>query len=365
MVQSKPVYVVMPGLLLLSLWLGWRLWPVWQKNMSHLQMLGQFMQGEPVASVASEDTLTGFQARLLAQSDPTRTETWLTSGPGDASQPLTNLMLCEWYWQQGDFERAVAACRQSPSAATYWIELGIDAENANDWTASEAYYAMATELEANSGEAWYRLGRLQLRSQRYEEAIFALTQATALEWPSSYIALGQAYHENRQWAEAEAVLLAGTAVEPNRTAFLYLALGAEAQQKWLVADGWYQRMLDLSLEDGRAWQNRGRVAIQLSQYEQAVTYFRRAIELEPESAGLWLELANAAAFANNIPTATQAYQQTLAMDGSRPQVWHQAAEFYFQQGLTDLARQAFQQLLALQPDNQQAQTRLAELNQEP
>jgi len=92
-----------------------------------------------------------------------------------------------------------------------------------------------------------------------------------------------------------------------------------------------------------------------------VAYFQQSLQLEPANAQIWFELANAAAQSGDIPTATNAYQQVMTLNPSPPHIWLTTAEFFFQQGMVEPARTAYQQLLVLQPDNQQAQTRLAEL----
>lgn len=317
-------------LLLILLGLGWRAAAAFGPNTGHLTLLRMVMQGEPGSLPEWAEGVTGLTARAAAQLQPDEAQVWLESGLADYSKPLTALELCLWYWDEGRVADAAAACRQSEGTTIYWIRQGIAAQIEGNQSQAIAFFEMATQVEPESAEAWYRLGVMYQLEQRYEEAIVAFQEAVNHGY-SAYDSLGAMYLQLGQLEEARQVLLEGVSVHPEaRYTYLNLALVAEAEENWVEADDWYTQLAVISPDYGPAYSGRGRIAVRLGQYDQAVTYFQQAIQMEPGRIGFWLELGDAAARAGDKATARNAYQQALI----------------------------------LQPDNQQAQAGLQVLGQE-
>lgn len=357
-VAVKQPYWLWAGWVVVA-WVGWRVWPLLQVNVNHLGLVAAAMNGETVAQPATAMGLTGLQARALAQLFPAKAEAWLQAGVTDSSRMLTYLELCLWYWDREQVEMAIAACREGHVSAEYWLRQVSTGEAE---ASVISFYEMATQVEPESARAWYLLGTSLAVEKRYKEAIPAFQQAVALGHPA-YVDWGYAYWQTGNLAEARRIFLEGIAVYPNDDfAYLHLAWLAEAEEKWAEADDWYDQLIQLSTTyQATAYAGRGRIAVRSEQFPQAVAYFQQTLQLEPGNTQIWFELANAAAQSGDIPTATNAYQQVMALNPSLPHIWLTTAEFFFQQGMVEPARTAYQQLLVLQPDNQQAQTRLAEL----
>lgn len=343
--------------------LGWRSAATVKTNALHLNLLHPVMQGESGELLELSDEVTGLTARAAAVLQPDEAQLWLENGLADYSQPLTALELCLWYWDEGRVADAAAACREGHVTAEFWMRRVFSPE-ANISTRSDTlpYYEMATQVEPESARAWYLLGTSFAVEKRYEEAIPAFLQAVALGHPA-YVDLSYAYWQTGNLAEARRILLEGITIYPDDDfAHLHLAWLAEDEEKWAEADDWYDQLIQLSTTyQATAYAGRGRIAVRSEQFPQAVAYFQQSLQLEPGNAQIWFELANAAAQSGDIPTATNAYQQVMTLKPPLPHIWLTTAEFFFQQGMVEQARIAYQQLLVLQPDNQQAQTRLAEL----
>ena len=329
-VAVKQPYWFWAGWVVVLAWVGWRVWPVLQVNVNHLGLVAAAMNDETIVQPETVTALTGLQARTLARLFPAKAETWLQAGVTDSSRMLTYLELCLWYWDQGRKEAAVTACREGQGTAIYWMREGITAQIAGDHTQAIALLEMATQVESESAEAWFRLGVLLQLEQRYEEALVAF-QAAVTHGYSAHSSLGGIYLQLKRYPEAREVLLNGVTLYPeDRYTYLNLALVAEAEEKWTEADDWYRQLAQLFPDYGPAYSGRGRMALHSGQYAQAVIYFQQATQVEPGRLGFWLELGGAAA----------------------------------QSGDTAIARDAYQQALVLQPDNQQAQTGLQALGQE-
>lgn len=311
-------YVVLALVLLLGL--GWRFAAAAGKNSLHLHLLGMVMGDEPGGTLPEvTDEVTGLTARAAAYLHPEEAQAWLEAGLSDDSHTLTALQLCLWYWEAGRRDDAAAACRQSQDSTIYWIRQGIAAQIAGDNTGAIAFFEMATQVEPESAEAWYRLGVLLQLERRYEEALVAF-QAAVNHGYSAYDSLGGIYLQLKRYAEAREVLLEGIAVFPEvRYTYLNLALVAEAEEKWTEADDWYRQLAQLFPDYGPAYSGRGRMALHLGQYTQAVTYFQQATQMEPGRLGFWLDLGNAAAQSGDITIAIKAYQQALIMQPGNAQ----------------------------------------------
>lgn len=310
-------YAVLALVLLLGL--GWRLAVASGKNALHLQLLGMVMGNEPGTLPEATDEVTGLTARAAAHLHPDEAQAWLEAGLSDDSRTLTALQLCLWYWEAGQREAAAAACRQSQDSTIYWIRQGIAAQIADDNTKAIAFFEMATQVEPESAEAWHRLGVMLQQEARFEEAIIAYREAVAHGY-EAYDSLGAMYLRVGQLEAARQVLLEGISVYPEaRYTYLNLALVAEAEENWMEADDWYTQLAVISPDYGPAYSGRGRIAVRLGEYSQAVTYFQQAIEVEPNRLSYWLELGSAAAQAGDTITAMQAYQQALLLQPGNAQ----------------------------------------------
>jgi tetratricopeptide (TPR) repeat protein len=182
-----------------------------------------------------------------------------------------------------------------------------------------AFFEMATQVEPESAEAWYRLGVMLQQEARYEDAIVAYREAVAHGY-EAYDSLGAMYLRLGQLEEARQVLLQGVSVYPEaRYTYLNLALVAEAVGNWVEADDWYAQLAVVSPGFGPAYSGRGRIAIRLGEYGQAVAYFQQATQVEPGRLSNWLELAAAAIQVGDTVTAIQAYQQALILQPGNAQ----------------------------------------------
>lgn len=199
--------------------------------------------------------------------------------------PAPLLVLAGLYWQQNDYDRAIA---------TYQKALAIDPANA---------------------DVHYILGRTYLLQERLEEAIAALRQAVALrpDDVQSLEALGQSYLAEAAWAEALAVYQHLAELRPQE-ASVYLAMGDAYSRLGRLEDAAaaYQRATELEAS-ANAFTLLGLMKVQLGDIDGATASYRQALALDPNHAAAHQSLGNAYQMQGNPAEAAAEYRTAIAL----------------------------------------------------
>ena len=129
-----------------------------------------------------------------------------------------------------------------------------------------------------NSEAWYRLGRIQLKRQLWQEAIQSLERYVTLvpQETRGYEALGYAHFQQQNYSEAKAMYEQIIAHKPN------------------VAT--YRNSL-------------GGVYLMLEAYTEAITQYQTAIHLEPDEPRFYLNLSKAYQLAGSQAEAEKTYKE--------------------------------------------------------
>ena len=316
--------------------------------------------------VLEQPPTSSLQARVLAFLDPVQASLWLQKGPSDSASGFNDFQLCITYWKTGFYDEAVAACHNGTVPAKYWINQGLQAEQAGELGAAVAAYEMAVAMEPDSATAWFRLGHIQFAQADFASSVSAHVKGLASGYTggsNAHEELGRAYMKLGDLVAAEMAFSAGLEQYPNSRPLFYDMVDlARQKQDWAQADAWLARLSANWPEEIRPWLLRGEIALQQGNAAGALDYYQQATRLEPDNPSAWAGVGQAAARLNDLPTATAAFIQLMAFDPANPGILLQAGEFFYQQQLWDEARIAFTRTLELDPDNQQAQTRLAEID---
>ena len=338
-----------------------------QYNITTIQLLHALhsSDNDPLAQVFAPDELTSVQGRVLASLRPAEQATWLGAGNETDSFILNLFELCRHFWQQGDTEEAVATCQSGDIPAAYWIRIGLVAEQSTEWETALSAYEMAVSIEPDSSNAWFRLGHTRFVLEDYPGVISALKSALAHGYAGGsnvHEELGRAYVELGDLVAAEKTFNAGLEQYPDARPLFYDMVDlARQKQDWAQADAWLARLSANWPEETRPWLLRGEIALQQGNAADTLDYYQKATNLEPDNPSAWAGVGQAAARLNDRPTATAAFLQLMALEPANPGFWVQAGEFFYQQEVWEEARIAFNRTLELDPNNQQAQTRLAEI----
>jgi superkiller protein 3 len=335
------------------------------ENVSHIFLTKAVMIHQSLTDVRPITKLTAIQARALAQLDATRAEFWLKQGVEGNGRSLTYFELCRSYWQEGRREEAITTCQEGAIPATYWVNLGLQAEQAGDHALALAAYETAIAVDPEQASAWMRLGGRLISSEQFTQAIPALEKALALGYPPSiqlYNWLSRAYLQTDQLEKGRQVLLHGIESLPeNRTLMVNLADSYMQSGDWHSAANWYKRMTTENPEDTFAWIRRGNIALQSGEIRQAIIYYEQATILEPTNQSAWQWLAEAAREDGNVPLATQAYMEALRLAPDNINLWMGAGRFFVQIGQIERAKNSFQHVLEQDPEHQGALQELSNL----
>lgn len=350
---------------LLGIAVGLSLQKILPVNTNHIVLTKAVMMNQSFAGAEGFDRLTAMQARALAHLDPAQAEMWLSQGLEGNGRSLTYFELCRLYWEQGRQNEVVTTCQAGNIPETYWVKVGLQAEQVRDLDLALAAYETAVVIDANAAAAWFRLGHMRFLTQDYAEAISAYEQALAVGYPPQpvvYAEIGRAYLKMDELAAAKEAFGEGLRLFPDSQPLYFdMVSVAQRERKWQTANTWLADLLEKWPEDGRAWTMRGEVALQQNDPIRALTYYQRAVQYEPKNVSIWSGMAQVALKLEDIPQAAAAYEQIIALAPDRPIYWLQAGEFFLEYDQPSKAREAFEQVLVLEPTNQRAQGYLATL----
>ena len=278
---------------------------------------------------ADTDTLSSTQTRALAilalqEGDPQQVEQWLKTGDvNEQTSRLTHFGLCRHYWDAGDYDAAVAACRAGEVPAAPWIGLGLQSLAEMDFDQSSRYFQMATDINPDSAAAWYRLGNAQFERKEYTTVIPALTKALELDYPPAYgiySRLGQSYTQLSRFEEAIQIIDSGLARFPDaRSLYLDRIAVARAQSDYDLADDLYAQVVDQWPKDANSWAGRGELALLHQDPTAALRYYQYATLYQSDVVSYWFGVAAAAVQIGDIETARVAYQKILLLEPENAQ----------------------------------------------
>jgi tetratricopeptide (TPR) repeat protein len=149
---------------------------------------------------------------------------------------------------------------------------------------AERHLRKALELNEKHLEAWFYLGKLEMRRGRPGPASEAFARALELrpDDPESLALYGSALADAGEWQKAREALARAIELEPGNTqVMLRLGLLAAQQQEFPNALTWFDRALAHDPQSGEAHRERGKVLLALGEVERAVEALERACTLLP------------------------------------------------------------------------------------
>jgi spermidine synthase len=237
----------------------------------------------------------------LARQQPLRAEAALARLiERDPEELEARRRLARLYWQQGRLEDArllyERVARMGPPGAELAEELGrFLAALAAQGTAepTEGQGALTTERTAKQDE-WVeqddvaeqdRLAAAGTGDLDWQLAAEYLRSALSQRWDSRsevLLAYAEALRRLRAWEAAEQVLRAGVSAFPEERQFpLLLGDLLLDQERWLEAEPWFRRVVQLTPDSGAASYGLGRIAAKLGRREEAMRWLRQAAHHQP------------------------------------------------------------------------------------
>jgi DNA-binding winged helix-turn-helix (wHTH) protein/tetratricopeptide (TPR) repeat protein len=197
----------------------------------------------------------------------------------------------------------------------------------SDYTGAIDRYREIVARDPNDVEAYWRLGRLLLGEERYEEGIAVLKQGLAINPDSRQISneLGSAYVDARQYDDAIRArqrYVALAPAEPN--AFDSLGLVYQAAGRFSDALAAYDRAAALDSGFSLAPLHRGNLRFRIGQYRLALNDYRRFIELSPRGSDKsrgYLQMAWVSFRRGDVDAALAFRQTAEKVDGHTDMSW--------------------------------------------
>jgi tetratricopeptide (TPR) repeat protein len=216
--------------------------------------------------------------------------------------------LAKIYIDQGLNEKAKEqlerGLKERPNVPHFLSLLGEVRRKLGDPAASVELNRKALQIDATMTPAHYYLALAYVDLKQEDTAIAELESSIHSQYvaPEMYVALADLYGKRRRFAEAEDLCRKAIALDKLRPeAYLSLARLYNAQHasdkalqvlrlalpdgKEIPASAFYQKLqADLSVEQGAAYQAKGRAA-------QAIEAYTRALDLDPDRGGVHRQLA--------------------------------------------------------------------------
>jgi tetratricopeptide (TPR) repeat protein len=191
-----------------------------------------------------------------------------------------------------------------------------------------------------SARAWDGLGRAYINTKRWEEAIAAFKESSAIEpvYPFAYNNLGLAYVALARWQEAMVAFRRAVALKPD-LAQTHRNLADVYDQLGYAEAALAQRALELNPTDPLAWLQAGQTFLRLRWPAEALGALREAARLGPSLPEAQLALAQAYDTLGQPAEAAEAYEALLRLRPALPAIHRRLAELY-RTALSDPAKAA-------------------------
>lgn len=201
------------------------------------------------------------------------------------------------------------AAKQQPTDPEPHLAAGAVLEQQKSWTAAEAEFQRAAELDPRSTEALAGLVNVASGQKRFAEAEALLRRYLAAE-PANALArvqLGRVLAAQKKYPEAATELEAGLASAPQDAALAReLAAVYAASEQWAKAVPLYQRLVQAQPKDAELHRVYGAALMRQKDFNGAQQEFITALKLDPKLADAYGDLAVAASEVGNHQLAIKA-----------------------------------------------------------
>jgi len=155
----------------------------------------------------------------------------------------------------------------------------------DDWEKAMASYRTAIRHDERHYNAWYGLGNVYFRQEKFDFAEHHFRKALAINPCSSplYCFLGMSLHANNKTLDALQMLKDAIAVDPRNPLARYqkahVLIAMEEYEAALVE---LKQLLEVAPKEGSVYFTLGKVYKRLGQSQQAMVHFTRALDLSPK-----------------------------------------------------------------------------------
>jgi len=150
-----------------------------------------------------------------------------------------------------------------------------------------ACYRSAIRIDERHYNAWYGLGNIYYRQEKYDFSEHHLRKALAINPCSSplYCYLGMALHANQKTAQALEMLSNAISIDPkNPLARFQKAQVLLSTEQYEFALAELMQLVEMAPKEGSVYFVLGKVYKKLGEQSKAMVYLTRALDLSPKDA---------------------------------------------------------------------------------
>jgi len=209
------------------------------------------------------------------------------------------------------FKQVVAAKPQAPEA---YYNLGTLYLRRNRFADARRYLEQAVQLRPNYPEAWNNLGMISAQEGQPGEAIANFKQSLSVQpnYTAALLNLGNLYRRSGNYAEAEVLLTKALELAPEDPEANYSAGMLYARQDNLErALQYLSKAVNLRPDYADAINNIGVLLVRQQRYAEAEDKFKTCIRVAPNFDQAYLNLARLYVVLKNEPQAKETLRQLL------------------------------------------------------
>jgi len=157
----------------------------------------------------------------------------------------------------------------------------------DDFEKAMACYRSAIRIDERHYNAWYGLGNIYYRQEKYDFSEHHLRKALAINPCSSplYCYLGMALHANQKTAQALEMLSNAISIDPkNPLARFQKAQVLLSTEQYEFALAELMQLVEMAPKEGSVYFVLGKVYKKLGEQSKAMVYLTRALDLSPKDA---------------------------------------------------------------------------------
>jgi tetratricopeptide (TPR) repeat protein len=235
---------------------------------------------------------------------------------------------------------------------------------------SETFFRRALQDHPSSAEALYGVGSVYLQQQKTKEARDSFERALKLQTsypgtiPNAWNNLGILSARAGDAAAAIEFFQRALQVDPaHLIALLNLGNAYRQQKEWAEAKKVLQQAFDLAPDDPEVNYSLGMVCAQLEESDRAYEYLRRAVSLRPVYPEALNNLGVLYLRKRRPEEAIHSFEESIRVAPEYDQSYLNLARVYAIAGRREKAREVLLELLKQHPDHAQAKAALGQLAQ--
>jgi tetratricopeptide (TPR) repeat protein len=235
---------------------------------------------------------------------------------------------------------------------------------------SETFFRRALKDDPASAEALYGLGSVYLQQQKLKEARESFERVLKLQAgypgtiPNAWNNLGILSAREGSTAAAIEFFQRALQIDPaHLIALLNLGNAYRQQKDWAEAKKTLERAFGVGPDDPEVNYSLGMVCAQLEESDRAYEYLKRAVELRPVYPEALNNLGVLYLRTRRPGEAIRSFEESIRVAPEYDQSYLNLARIYAIQGQRQKAREALLELLKQHPDHAQAKAELNQLGQ--